>query len=295
MASDEILRLIRQRQIAMGRAQPPKIRKAPRMFLGITIENEYVRILRNLIIANLSELTNMILIPRLPAIVQEAGALRPVSDAAELLKRIDAFADQILSAMLALRQGFSRSVTDFEVQRKAERIGELTSNFQRKQVTRVIAGQIGVKVFIPEPWLADAMKGFVESNVSLIKTVSERYFDQVESIAFRGAREGKRVEEISKEIQGRIGVSRSNADRIARDQVSKFFGELNQLRQEQVGIESYTWRTVRDNRVRADHAAREGRIFKWSKPPFDGHPGEPVNCRCYAEPNLVAAELAITG
>jgi len=288
--ANEIVELIRQRQIAMNKAKTKvRIRKAPIMFTGITIENEYVRMLRKLIYANLRDLTNSILIPQLPRIVAEARALRPVQDARAYFNRFDGFAEQILSAMLALRQGFGRTVTDFDVQRTAEHIGELTSNFQRKQVTRVISSQVGVEVFIPEPWLGDAMKGFVESNVSLIKTVEERYFDQVENIAFRGAREGKRVEEISRDIQERLGVARSNADRIARDQTSKFFGELNQLRQEQVGVEEYTWRTARDNRVRASHASKEGKVYSWNKPPADtGHPSEEPLCRCYAEPKLEA-------
>lgn len=287
MAS-EIVEMIRQRQIAMGKAKvKPKLRKAPIMFTGITIENEYVRMLRKLIYANLRDLTNSILIPQLPRIVAEAKALRPIQDARAYFAKLDGFAEEIMSAMISLRQGFGRTVTDFEVQRTAERIGELTSNFQRKQVTRVIAGQVGVEIFIPEPWLPDAMKGFIESNVSLIKTVEERYFEQVEGVAFRGAREGKRVEEISREIQERLGVARSNADRIARDQTSKFFSELNQLRQEQVGVEEYTWRTARDNRVRPSHARKEGKVFSWNKPPADtGHPGEDPQCRCYAEPRL---------
>jgi len=45
----------------------------------------------------------------------------------------------------------------------------------------------------------------------------------------------------------------------------------------------YTWRTVGDDRVRPEHAARDGKIFDWSNPPDGGHPGEAENCRCWAE------------
>lgn len=45
-------------------------------------------------------------------------------------------------------------------------------------------------------------------------------------------------------------------------------------------------RTARDNRVREEHEALEGESFAWSDPPSEGHPGEPVNCRCYADPDF---------
>lgn len=46
----------------------------------------------------------------------------------------------------------------------------------------------------------------------------------------------------------------------------------------------YIWRTVRDDHVRSQHAAREGKVFSWNKAPEGGHPGEDYNCRCWAEP-----------
>lgn len=38
-----------------------------------------------------------------------------------------------------------------------------------------------------------------------------------------------------------------------------------------------------DERERAHHVDREGKQFDWDNPPDDGHPGEPILCRCYAE------------
>lgn len=46
----------------------------------------------------------------------------------------------------------------------------------------------------------------------------------------------------------------------------------------------YIWRTRSDGKVRAAHAANNGRIFSWDNPPPMGHPGEDFNCRCTAEP-----------
>lgn len=45
----------------------------------------------------------------------------------------------------------------------------------------------------------------------------------------------------------------------------------------------YIWRTAGDGKVRASHAANEGKIFAWDNPPPTGNPGEDYNCRCTAE------------
>ncbi|MCH2545980.1 MAG: minor capsid protein, partial [Alphaproteobacteria bacterium] len=46
----------------------------------------------------------------------------------------------------------------------------------------------------------------------------------------------------------------------------------------------YIWRTSGDEKVRAAHAANNGKIFAWDNPPDTSHPGEDYNCRCWAEP-----------
>ncbi|MDJ0628920.1 MAG: phage minor head protein [Rhodobacter sp.] len=63
-----------------------------------------------------------------------------------------------------------------------------------------------------------------------------------------------------------------------------FAGLINQLRQEDLGIERYIWRSRDDAKVRDSHAEYDDRVFRWDDPPAGGHPGEAHNCRCHAEP-----------
>lgn len=63
-----------------------------------------------------------------------------------------------------------------------------------------------------------------------------------------------------------------------------FAGLINQLRQEDLGIVQYIWRSQDDAKVRDSHASYDDRVFRWDHPPEGGHPGEAHNCRCYAEP-----------
>ncbi|WP_299550745.1 phage minor head protein [uncultured Tateyamaria sp.] len=80
-----------------------------------------------------------------------------------------------------------------------------------------------------------------------------------------------------------------------------FAGLINQLRQEDLEIVQYIWRSQDDAKVRDSHAAFDDRVFRWDSSPEGGHPGEEHNCRCYAEPvvpgvqsNVVLADFAPT-
>lgn len=63
-----------------------------------------------------------------------------------------------------------------------------------------------------------------------------------------------------------------------------FAGLINQLRQQDLGIERYIWRSRDDAKVRDSHAEYDDQVFRWDEPPASGHPGQAHNCRCYAEP-----------
>ena len=79
-----------------------------------------------------------------------------------------------------------------------------------------------------------------------------------------------------------------------------FAGLINQLRQQDLGIERYIWRSRDDSKVRDSHAEYNDQVFRWDEPPAGGHPGQAHNCRCYAEPvapglqnHVILAELAL--
>lgn len=160
-----------------------------------------------------------------------------------------------------------------------------TEKFQAEQLNRQLREAVAVDVVGSEPWLAKASVEFTRENVALIRTIPSRYFDEIETLVRREAADGARWETLVDGIEERYDVSRSRSKIIARDQVGKFYGDLNRVRQTDLGITRFIWRTVRDNRVRPEHADIDGHTFTWGSAP-DGGPGEAVLCRCYAEPDL---------
>ena len=73
-----------------------------------------------------------------------------------------------------------------------------------------------------------------------------------------------------------------------------FAGLINQLRQQDLGIERYIWRSQDDTKVRDSHAEYDDQVFRWDEPPAGGHPGQAHNCRRYAEPIGVEAPSNVT-
>lgn len=83
------------------------------------------------------------------------------------------------------------------------------------------------------------------------------------------------------QVEERIAIETVRAER-------RLMQGLDKLRQQEVGVTHYTWRTQDDDRVRDSHAALDDQIFGWG----DGgeEPGHAHGCRCWAEPTLVGAD-----
>lgn len=170
----------------------------------------------------------------------------------------------------------------------AEKFGRRTSDFQRAQLDRQVRAAIGVPLASVERPIVDKLEGFAAVNVDLIQNIPERYHDRLRQQVLAAVEKGTNVDAFTRQIAREYDVAKSDARRIARDQVGKLMGQLNEERQKALGVTGYIWRTVNDERVRDEHSDREGQHFEWDDPPEDGHPGEPIQCRCSAEPDFSA-------
>lgn len=226
-----------------------------------------------------------------------------VSGATSFLLRLDSYetrADahppgkRVNTIMQQASDAFDRKYPIKRLDRLAKQMAEATDKHQKAQMGRQLTAQLGVNIeSIVTKKVNASIKLFVAENVALIKTVPQKYFSEVESTVLQGMRSGLRAEEIADAVRERGDVAQSRAKLIARDQVLKFNGDLSRVRQQDLGINSYTWRTVEDERVRSAHAERDGQVYAWDDPPGDpedpaigGHPGVAINCRCWADPNV---------
>lgn len=171
----------------------------------------------------------------------------------------------------------------------ASKYGAATSDFQRAQLAKQARASVSIdvrKLSGLDRNVPAQLVTFAKTNAQLVTGLGQRMADDIAEIVQDGAVSGSRWETIAGRLAHAGQVTESRAALIARDQVGKLFGDINKQRQTNLGVTRYVWRTVRDNRVREEHEALDGDSIAWDSPPTDGHPGEAVNCRCYADPDF---------
>lgn len=171
----------------------------------------------------------------------------------------------------------------------ASKYGAATSDFQRAQLAKQARASVSIdvrKLAGLDRNVPKQIVSFAETNAQLITGLGQRMADDIADVVQEGVVSGSRWETIAGRLAHAGQVTESRAALIARDQVGKLFGDINKQRQTNLGVTRYVWRTVRDNRVREEHEALDGDSISWDSPPTDGHPGEAVNCRCYADPDF---------
>lgn len=275
----------------MAFGKKPRRGRVPRPVHPSAIKAEYLKGIRHLVLDPLHQAA-LTLTVGMDEIVEEADRERGDTLVQRfgwpVYTRTDAASGKARALIQKIAEQYQKAVAGQDrLEELAARIGDRTSRFQQEQLRRQLKAALGVDPLLHEPpRVAKLLEGFTEENVALIKTVPKRFFAEVEAQVPQAVRAGMRAKDLAGIIAERYGVSETNAARIANDQIGKFYGALNQVRQTALGITSYIWHTVGDNRVRDEHDDREGDEFDWSDPPEDGHPGEPINCRCWPEPVL---------
>lgn len=203
--------------------------------------------------------------------------------------RMDAWYDEAARAIEQLRIQM-RTDPPYNVTRLTRNIANEVDEAQRRKWIQVTRAALGVRLLTEESWLSGSIEAFVADNVQLITNLSQEYIDQIGQTVNRGVRAGLRHESIAKQVfsptlpAGRFRQAKTRARLIARDQINKLNGQLTERRQTDIGVEEYIWRTAGDTRVRSQDQAQAGKKYRWDRPPPGGHPGQKVNCRCYAEP-----------
>lgn len=175
----------------------------------------------------------------------------------------------------------------------AERIAEFAqrvSGFNARQFHTILRAAYGVDIFQSEPWLAEVLRQFEAENIRLIRSIPQQALDKLHGKVVQAVRQGTPTARLKELVREEYGVTTRRAELIARDQIGKLNGQLTETRQEGIGVKEYKWRGSLDERERDEHVAREGQTFSWDEPPSDGHPGEPIQCRCWAEPVLPLLE-----
>lgn len=176
-------------------------------------------------------------------------------------------------------------------------------NARNKQETeKLLARTLGVDTayIMDDNTVGKVIPSFADAAVALIKGDLDDFKSDIKNAVLKNL-QGIPFEDgrsLTDEIKHLAGVTMERARLIARDQTHKINTGITQQRQTALGIEEYIWRTSQDqrvvgnpaglypkgNHVHGNHYERDGKKFRWDDPPFDGHPGYAINCRCTADP-----------
>jgi SPP1 gp7 family putative phage head morphogenesis protein len=211
--------------------------------------------------------------------------------------RHDATADEMKGAVHALptefyyafdqaRIVYARTVAiDEEAARLALSIQPKINAFNLAQQTKSLR-TVGLDVTGGDLFLSHARDVFVHDNVALIESIPPQFLNHVAYDLNTAIQGGMRHEQLAVRMRKLIGdnlspgVAETRAKLIARDQVSKYNGDLSKTRQQGAGVDRYQWSATGDRRTRPTHQAQDGNTYRWDEPTPIGIPGSEYQCRC---------------
>ena len=131
----------------------------------------------------------------------------------------------------------------------------------------------------------DAFNAGVEENVGLIRSIPEKYLQQVEGVVMRSYSAGRDLASMVKELKQLYPAASHRAELIARDQSNKANAVVNRARQMELGITEAIWmHSHAGKNPRPDHVAANGKRYKIAEGCLISgehiQPGEETNCRC---------------
>ena len=219
--------------------------------------------------------------------------------AAQYDKEKGSIQDSVLDVItIAWKQFDSRALaltTGQTALRKFEASAQGTEKFQRKKFLANVKKAIGIdiKLLVSQHATQQAIANAVRDNISLISSISDSYKQRAQNIIEKAIFAGSDFASLKKELlnlggfkEKFQGTETRRARTIARDQMQKLTSSINEARQVDAGITHYFWEIADRERVRDTHERNDGRRFAWASPPSTGHPGDEINCRCVARPDL---------
>jgi uncharacterized protein with gpF-like domain len=174
---------------------------------------------------------------------------------------------------------------------------------------------VGFDYITPDPWWEGLRDRWMADNYRLIKSLSTEYITKVNLLVDAAIDSGTSYADLTKQIQSLSeNITKKRARLIARDQIGKLQGQINQKKQMEAGVETYYWQTAGDERVRGNptghfknaipsHYVMNDVLCRWDDASVyskDGgktwinrsgkmplvHPGQAIQCRCSAIPNF---------
>lgn len=201
-------------------------------------------------------------------------------------------------SMTAAFNAFVRRVSGLskrQVDAAAVKMVNGVEQFHRKTFVSNIKKSVGVDIesILNKKQVRDDLVKAADDNFRLIRTIDKSYSDRGRAIIQNGIKAGKHPKDIQKDLldlggfkNKYAGTEQRRARVIARDQTQKLSKAIDKTRQKKLGVRHFIWVTSADQRVRDQHEKYNNKRFSYDFPPDGELPGDAVQCRCHARPDL---------
>lgn len=123
----------------------------------------------------------------------------------------------------------------------------------------------------------------IDEAVGYVKSIPQEYHREVKRVIYEGMRKGKTINEVAGDLNHIYQTKAASRTRvIAQDQVGNLRGAITKAQHQSLGLESFEWTDVGDDRVRPRHVAFSGQVFTWAEGASGEYPGSAICCRCTA-------------
>lgn len=256
------------------------------LYYNASIEQRYVRKLEKLVKRMHKDVTKNIMK------FFKKGFSRKYFEDSSVQVQDDSISSQARILMNELTRKYEKLFND-ESKNLADWMVDETLNYSKfslHESLKQLSGGLSIKTgFITED-LEEVLKAIVTENVSLIRSIPDKYFTEVTGDVMRSITTGRGLADLRPQLQKRLGITERRARNIAIDQIHKTYTSINKERLERVGITQFRWvHSGGGQTPRKSHQKISGQTFSFADveaeqaklgvPPNDrGLPGYPINC-----------------
>lgn len=220
---------------------------------------------------------------------------------------------------------------DFQLETTAEQIAEnwvgKVNRYNKEKFMSHMRKALGIDIgAIVDEAMKDELEIMVMENANYIKSIPNYLVGHVADRVVQHFKGMPMPENrtLRQQIKEEFKVSDGRAKVLARDQTSKMNTSISAIRQVNLGIDCYVWKTVEDERVvgkpggvypkttklHKNHYIMQGLLCKWADPNVysedkgvtwkprtaqmpHNHPGDDIMCRCRPAPFIDIEKLKV--
>lgn len=186
---------------------------------------------------------------------------------------------EVGAVLSATEDAVTRNLLSIRIRLKAWALR--TERYHRRKWVATVKAATGVDIatMIGPKGAQTTVGAAIESNVGLVKSVSDQARTRIGEAVFRGLNKRSPARDVAKEIREATGMARRRALNVAADQTVKITAQLNQERRREAGIDTWEWVSSHKLHFRPEHADRDGKRYSDDDAPED-LPGELPFCGC---------------